>query len=94
MIKCERAEGKTETRIKGEHIDIMTELAAIIKVVREGFAEKEGQEMADEDIRKCIRLAFMTEEEIDRETENRKKVLKDKGIDENTLEALKKAICG
>ncbi len=94
MIKCESTGGKVATRIKGEHIEIMAELATIIKVTRESFAEKQGQEAADEDIRECIRLAFMTEQELDSNIENRKEALKDIGIDENVLEALRKAICG
>lgn len=94
MIKCERTGEKTATRIKGNRIDVMTELTTIIKKVREGFAKREGQEAADEDICECIRLAFMTEEVIDRDIEKQKEVLKDIGIDENTLEVLRKAICG
>ena len=63
MIKCE----KGIFSCKGSQPDIEAELAIIIRVTRETFAEKHGEEKAKKMIHECIRLSFLSEEELDAE---------------------------
>lgn len=85
MIKCEI----TEIEICGPHIIVMAELTNLIKGARERFAKKYGQESADDDIRQCIRIAFMEEKEIERELEEKKRELMKKHM-KNLLESVLK----
>lgn len=94
MIKCEMTKNSTKTEVCGSHTLIMTELTILIKEVRESFAKKRGNESADEDIRECIRLAFMDREEIEREKEELKReLMKERRIDEEELSRILDEIC-
>lgn len=94
MIKCEITKDSTRTEVWGSHMRIMEELTTLIKEVREGFAKKKGQESADKDIRECIKMAFMTREEIEREKEEiKRELMKDMGISEEELNRMVEAIC-
>ena len=63
MIKCEK--GVFEAQ--GSNAALKAELAIIIENLKKCFAEKMGQEEADKEIRKAIRIGFMTEEEFEKE---------------------------
>lgn len=94
MIKCEITKNSTKTEICGSNMLIMAELTTLIKEVREGFAKKHGQKSADNDIRECIKMVFMTREEIESEKEQMKReLMKDMGISEEELNRMVDAIC-
>lgn len=94
MIKCEITKNSTKTEICGSNMLIMAELTTLIKEVREGLAKKHGQESADNDIRECIKLSFMTCEEIEAEKEEiKRELMKDMGISEEKLNRMIEAIC-
>lgn len=63
MIKCE----KGIFSCKGSQPEIEAELVVIIRATRETFAEKHGEEKAKKMIHECIRLSFLSEEELDAE---------------------------
>lgn len=89
MIKCETTKDSVKTNVCGSRITIMRECVFIIEAVRKAFAEKNGQESADDDIRECIKLAFMDREEVERDAkETKRKLMKELGIDEESLRKL------
>lgn len=63
MIKCKNGKFSCE----GPQPEIEAELAIILRRVREIFAEKYGEEKAKKMIHECIRLSFLSEEELDAE---------------------------
>lgn len=94
MLKCEITKNSTKTEVCGSHMLIMAELTTLIKEVRESFAKKHGQKSADEDIRECIKLAFMNAEEIEHEKEEvKRELMKEMGIDKEALNRMIDAIC-
>ena len=94
MIKCEMKKDSEKIEVCGSHMLIMAELTTLIKEVRENFAKKHGQKSADEDIRECIKLAFMNVEEIEREKEEvKRELMKEMGISEEELNRMVEAIC-
>ena len=60
MIKIENG----KVNLKGNIVELKSNLAMIIISIREVFAEHMSQDEADENIREAIRVGFMTEEEI------------------------------
>ncbi len=60
MIKTEN--GKVD--LKGNIVELKSDLAMMIISIREVFAERMSQDEADENIREAIRVGFMTEEEF------------------------------
>lgn len=60
MIKTENG----KVNLKGNIVELKSDLAVIIISIREAFAERMSQDEADENIREAIRVGFMTEEEF------------------------------
>ena len=94
MIKCRNTKEGVEIEMVGRPLTIMTELCAIIKTIRKSFSEKIGQEEVDDMIRENIRMAFMDEEELCKETEEKKKKLVGIIRDEDAVRKLLEILCG
>lgn len=60
MIKTENG----KVNLKGNIVELKSDLAMMIISIREVFAERMSQDEADENIREAIRVGFMTEEEF------------------------------
>lgn len=60
MIKIENG----KVNLKGNIVELKSNLAMMIISIREAFAEHMSQDEADENIREAIRVGFMTEEEF------------------------------
>ncbi len=94
MIKCEKMKDRTVVKIEGNRIVIMEELSEIIRHARKVFSEEYRKECADEDIRECIKIAFMEDKDLEKEVQRQKEeILSRLGIDESTLEKLAELIC-
>lgn len=74
MIKCVL----NEVEVSGPEMIVITELAKLMRVIRKEMTEKHGQEYADNRMRECIKLVFLTEEEIKAENTRRLEELKTK----------------
>lgn len=61
MIIC----GDGRVVIKGDTAGVLADFTHIIKSMREMLAEELGEEMADEQIVECGKLAYMTSEELE-----------------------------
>lgn len=75
MIKCVL----NEVEVSGPEMIVIPELAKLMRVIRKEMTEKHGQEYADNRMRECIKLVFLTEEEIKAENTRRLEELKTKG---------------
>ena len=75
MIKCVL----NEVEVSGPEMIVIPELAKLMRVIRKETTEKHGQEYADNRMRECIKLVFLTEEEIKAENTRRLEELKTKG---------------
>lgn len=75
MIKCVL----NEVEVSGPEMIVIPELAKLMRVIRKEMTEKHGQEYADNRMRECIKLDFLTEEEIKAENTRRLEELKTKG---------------
>lgn len=75
MIKCVLK----EVEVSGPEMIVIPELAKLMRVIRKEMTEKHGQEYADNRMRECIKLVFLTEEEIKAENTRRLEELKTKG---------------
>lgn len=60
MIKTENG----KVNLKGNIVELKSDLTMMIISIREVFAERMSQDEADENIREAIRVGFMTEEEL------------------------------
>lgn len=60
MIKTENG----KVNLKGNIVELKSDLTMMIISIREVFAERMSQEEADKEIREAIRVGFMTEEEF------------------------------
>lgn len=60
MIKIENG----KVNLKGNIVELKSNLAMTIISIREAFAECMSQDEADENIREAIRVGFMTKEEV------------------------------
>lgn len=74
MIKCVL----NEVEVSGPEMIVIPELAKLMRVIRKEMTEKHGQEYADNRMRECIKLVFLTEEEIKAENTRRLEELKNK----------------
>lgn len=75
MIKCVL----NEVEVSGPEMIVIPEFAKLMRVIRKEMTEKHGQEYADNRMRECIKLVFLTEEEIKAENTRRLEELKTKG---------------
>lgn len=60
MIKTENG----KVNLKGNIVELKSDLTMMIISIREVFAERMSQDEAGENIREAIRVGFMTEEEL------------------------------
>lgn len=64
MIKTKKA----TLELEGGLDELRADLGVVIRGTLDYFAEKIGRERAEEEVRKAIHAAFMTEEELDTKT--------------------------
>lgn len=62
MIHCEMT--KT-TQVKGNMLEILTELTLVVKTIHKHLSGKFGKEQADEFIQWCVSLAKCSEAELE-----------------------------
>lgn len=74
MIIC----GDGRVVIKGDTASVLAEFTQIIKSMREMLAREMGEEMADEQIVECGKLAYMTSEELEEYNKQLMEELKEK----------------
>ena len=58
-------------KIEGEETEVLADLSSIIKAFKNMLTESHGEETAREIIAHAGRLAFMTDEQLDAEVENK-----------------------
>ena len=58
MIKCVL----NEVEVSGPEMIVIPELAKLMRVIRKEMTEKHGQKYADNRMRECIKLVFLTEQ--------------------------------
>ena len=86
MIKTENG----KVNLKGNIVELKSDLAMMIISIREVFAERMSQDEADENIREAIRVGFMTEEEFRDESKRVESKISEKfgGTIENIMELI------
>lgn len=90
MIKTENG----KVNLKGNIVELKSDLAMMIISIREVFAERMSQDEADENIREAIRVGFMTEEEFRDESKRVESKISEKfgGTIENIMELIDEAM--
>lgn len=63
MIKCK----KGNIKVQGSTEEVEADLTCVLISVRESLEKKLGKEQAAEEVRECIRLSFLSAEEVERE---------------------------
>lgn len=86
MIKTENG----KVNLKGNIVELKSDLTMMIISIREVFAERMSQDEADENIREAIRVGFMTEEEFRDESKRVESKISEKfgGTIENIMELI------
>ena len=65
MIKCDN--GVFEA--KGTEVELLSDLCTIIRDVREALAKNHGEQRADKMLGELVKVAFMTDEELEENAE-------------------------
>ena len=77
MIKVESKGNSIKAEVTGGGLTILSELAYVASNIHEAIEKAKGKEMADKGIKMAFEMALMSEEELDKECEAKKQLLKE-----------------
>ena len=77
MIKIERKGNSVKTEIMGDEVTVLSELVYAVKHIHKEIGKVRGKKVADEEMKDVFKLAIMSEEELDKECEAKKQLLKE-----------------
>lgn len=77
MIKIERKGNSVKTEIMGDEATVLSELTYAVKHIHGEIGKVRGKKVADEEMKDVFKLAIMSEEELDKECEAKKQLLKE-----------------
>lgn len=77
MIKIEGKRSIVKAEIMGCEVTVLSELTYAVKHIHKEIEKVKGRKVADEDMKDVFKLALMSEEELDKECEAKKQLLKE-----------------
>lgn len=77
MIKIEGKGNSVKAEIMGDEVTVLSELTYAVKHIHKEIEKVRGRKVADEDMKDVFKLALMSEEELDKECEAKKQLLKE-----------------
>lgn len=77
MIKIEGKGNIVKAEIMGDEVTVLSELTCVVKHIHKGIGKVRGRKVADEEMKDVFKLAIMSEEELDKEDEAKKQLLKE-----------------
>lgn len=77
MIKIERKGNSVKAEIIGDEVTVLSELVYAVKHIHKEIGKVRGKKVADEEMKDVFKLAIMSEEELDKECEAKKQLLKE-----------------
>ena len=77
MIKIEGKRNIVKAEIMGDEVTVLSELTYAAKHIHKEIEKVRGRKVADEDMKDVFKLAIMSEEELDKECEEKKQLLKE-----------------
>ena len=77
MIKVESKGNSIKTEIKGDEVTVLSELTYAVKHIHGEIGKVKGKKVADKEMEDVFKLAIMSEEELDKEDEAKKQLLKE-----------------
>lgn len=77
MIKIEGKRNIVKAEIMGDEVTVLSELTYAVKHIHKEIEKVRGRKVADEDMKDVFKLALMSEEELDKECEAKKQLLKE-----------------
>ena len=77
MIKVESKGNSIKTEIKGDEVTVLSELTYAVKHIHGEIGKVKGKKVADKEMEDVFKLAIMSEEELDKECEVKKQLLKE-----------------
>ena len=77
MIKIEGKRNIVKAEIMGDEVTVLSELTYAAKHIHKEIEKVRGRKVADEDMKDVFKLAIMSEEELDKECEAKKQLLKE-----------------
>lgn len=77
MIKIEGKRNSVKAEIMGDEVTVLSELTYAVKHIHKEIGKVRGRKVADEEMKDVFKLAIMSEEELDKECEAKKQLLKE-----------------
>lgn len=77
MIKIEGKGNSVKAEIMGDEVTALSELTYAVKHIHGEIGKVRGKKVADENMKAVFKLALMSEEELDKEYEAKKQLLKE-----------------
>lgn len=77
MIKIEGKGNSVKAEIMGDEVTVLSELTYAVKHIHKEIEKVRGRKAADEEMKYVFKLAIMSEEELDKECEAKKQLLKE-----------------
>ena len=77
MIKIEGKGNIVKAEIMGDEVTVLSELTCVVKNIHKEIGKVRGRKVADEEMKDVFKLAIMSEEELDKEDEAKKQLLKE-----------------
>lgn len=77
MIKIESKGNSVKTEITGDEVTVLLELTYAVKHIHREIGKVRGKKAADEEMKDVFKLAIMSEEELNKEHEAKKQLLKE-----------------
>ena len=77
MIKIEGKGNIVKAEILGDEGTVLSELTCVVKHIHKEIGKVRGRKVADKEMEYVFKLAIMSEEELDKEDEAKKQLLKE-----------------
>ena len=77
MIKIEGKGNIVKAEILGDEVTVLSELTCVVKHIHKEIGKVRGRKVADKEMEYVFKLAIMSEEELDKENEAKKQLLKE-----------------
>ena len=77
MIKIEGKGNSVKAENMGDEVTVLSELVYAVKHIHKEIGKAKGKKVADKEMEDVFKLAIMSEEELDKENEAKKQLLKE-----------------
>ena len=77
MIKIEGKGNIVKAEITGDEVTVLSDLTYAVKHIHREIEKVKGKKVADKEMEDVLKLAIMSEEELDKEDEAKKQLLKE-----------------